>query len=351
MNNFKSQKIQYYPDKIAEIYDGAIPTPVQCEITLTTACNYKCPFCVFSYMKHDSKISLNLDKLKQTILQLNYMGARSIVYAGSGEPFLYPHINEVIKYTKDNHIKVGITTNGSMIKDEHIPHIVKYADWIRISINTLSDFKFHNGVDKNYASVIINNITKLKEEILKQKSSLKIGVQSVLTSKNHETYKEIIEMCDKLGVDYYMLRPYYPNPNNALANNFVLKHEETSSVLNELKHLSTNYTKVFLREDTFKLMSEKTYKYCYGLPFIFAIEADGKVYNCFPDRTDNSQFCIGNINDESIDKIWGGEKHWEFINVVMPTINKNNCQPYCRHHAANEHLNDIFNPPDGVEFP
>ena len=89
----------------------------------------------------------------------------------------------------------------------------------------------------------------------------------------------------------------------------------------------------------------------YFQPTIFAIEANGDVYNCFPNRTDNSKFCIGNINKDPIDKIWGGEKHHNFLNVIMPSINKNKCQPYCRHHAANEYMNDVCNPGKGYEFP
>jgi radical SAM protein with 4Fe4S-binding SPASM domain len=98
-------------------------------------------------------------------------------------------------------------------------------------------------------------------------------------------------------------------------------------------------------------MGKKTYKYCHALPTIFAIEANGDVYNCFPNRTDNSKFCIGNINKEPINEIWGGWAHLEFINTIMPFIDKNKCQPYCRHHAANEYINNICNPPKGFEFP
>ena len=77
----------------------------------------KCKFCyaTFDDMRVINQLSKEdsfdiLDKLKQA-------GLQKITFAG-GEPLLYKHIKEVIKYSKKIGLVTSIITNGSLLTNE-----------------------------------------------------------------------------------------------------------------------------------------------------------------------------------------------------------------------------------------
>jgi len=354
MKKFTTHKLSYYPEKIMRVLAGEIVTPLQCEVSLTSACNFRCPWCVFDYTKHESNF-LDFDSLIHFIDDLALMKVRSVVYAGTGEPFLYKRINEIISYTASKGIKIGITTNGSLIKEHHFETIVKYCSWIRFSITSFSE-EFNKriyGTNNVHTKDIFETIKALCGYKFPQNKDFEIGVQSVLCHPNINEYLAIIGECDFSGVDYYMLRPFFLNPKNHYTSlsEYLLDKNIKLSIYAAIRAYPVKNVVVLLREETERLMYNRSYNLCRALPFIFALEADGNVFNCFPERTGESEFCIGNIYKKRLPKIWGGEKHKNFLLNVLPKVDKSKCQPYCRHHPGNEYLEELSNPTEKIEFP
>ena len=84
------------------------------EIELSHHCNFHCRYCYSNATCNNYEI-IEFEHLKNVILQAYDLGVRFIVIIGGGEPLLYKHINELIKYIYTLGIEMAVFTNGSLI--------------------------------------------------------------------------------------------------------------------------------------------------------------------------------------------------------------------------------------------
>ena len=134
-------------------------------IILTTACNYKCIYC-FNEGEANKEVRVqSIDKLKKIIHVAKDFGINSIKLTG-GEPLLYPHIEELLAYMKDENIGYyDFTTNISLLNDDTIDMLNKYnVSSLTLSLNSLEreKYKYLSGTD-NYDLVIHNLSNVLKK--------------------------------------------------------------------------------------------------------------------------------------------------------------------------------------------
>lgn len=85
------------------------------EIEFSLNCNFRCPYC---YVPHDSQLKneLTVAEIKSAVLQAKDAGARKIIVLG-GEPTLYPHTLELIRFIREQDLVVEMFTNGSGVTE------------------------------------------------------------------------------------------------------------------------------------------------------------------------------------------------------------------------------------------
>jgi len=84
---------------------------MRCELILTDACNFKCPYC--RGQRKDLKKNLNLDEAKAIVDIWVKDRVKNIRFSG-GEPTVWNGIVELTQYAKDNGVeRIAISTNGS----------------------------------------------------------------------------------------------------------------------------------------------------------------------------------------------------------------------------------------------
>jgi len=105
--------------------------PHTVQIDLTDRCNNSCIACwVHSPLLDEKEIfprgkkELPFDRVKQLIDQLHSLGTTEIILSGSGEPFIYPHIQEVIRLIKEKGMYLNIITNASLLNKDTIRLLV-----------------------------------------------------------------------------------------------------------------------------------------------------------------------------------------------------------------------------------
>ena len=83
------------------------------EIEFSLRCNFRCPYC---YVPRHPDLSRELTRaeIKDVIRQAEDLGARKIIILG-GEPTIYPHIEEMIRFIRGRGLAVEMFTNGSGI--------------------------------------------------------------------------------------------------------------------------------------------------------------------------------------------------------------------------------------------
>lgn len=100
----------------------------------TNRCQLGCKFC--SCGDRERGVEMSLEQASSVIRDAKECGCKAITITGGGEPLLYPHINEIIKYCNESGIKVGLVTNGLALGSLEIP-----PAWCRVSFDSNRKFR------------------------------------------------------------------------------------------------------------------------------------------------------------------------------------------------------------------
>jgi MoaA/NifB/PqqE/SkfB family radical SAM enzyme len=98
---------------------GHIATPLKrIHIELTNVCDFNCVFCPKDEMKRPYGY-MDRDLAKSIIDTVREHGiSDKITFHIMGEPTLHPHFFEILDYAQENHVRVGLTTNGAGLGGE-----------------------------------------------------------------------------------------------------------------------------------------------------------------------------------------------------------------------------------------
>ena len=148
-------------------------------LELTNRCNLDCIIC---YRKawHETTKDMDDKDLFHVIDQLkNNKQVEQVVLGGIGEPTFAKQINKVMKELSDK--ELIMTSNGSIMSDEIISHIVQHLNHLVISIDGTSDMFYK--VRKFPLDKIMDNVAKIVQEKRRLHSSTpEISFQMVLTT-------------------------------------------------------------------------------------------------------------------------------------------------------------------------
>jgi radical SAM protein with 4Fe4S-binding SPASM domain len=86
------------------------------EIEFSLRCNFRCPYC-YVPREEQLKDELRLDEIKGVILQAKALGAVKIIILG-GEPSIYPHTLDLVRFMRAHDLQVEMFSNGSGITSD-----------------------------------------------------------------------------------------------------------------------------------------------------------------------------------------------------------------------------------------
>jgi MoaA/NifB/PqqE/SkfB family radical SAM enzyme len=141
-------------------------------------------------------------------------GVRAVVLIGGGEPLLHPAISDVMEILDRGGVRVGITTNGTLI-DKHLDVIAQTASWSRVSVDAASAECYArirpSRSGENLYGKVIDNTRRLAS--VKRGS---LGFSYVLVARNssaeshYHNYGEVFaaaRLAKDLGCDYFEVKP------------------------------------------------------------------------------------------------------------------------------------------------
>lgn len=192
--------------------------PISVRIAPIAVCNYGCLFCEIHkdnlLYPSRSKNVINLDHIKkyESFLSTTYTLS---FYGGSEEPFLNPHIVEIVKYLKAKYnLRLVANTNASTMNKKMSDIFVKYGfDDILIS--------YHAATKKGYLELMTGDIDKINTNIeylqkLKQQKKKKLPVLKynfALQKNNANEAIPIIESAKKYNINSILVSKYYGGRN------------------------------------------------------------------------------------------------------------------------------------------
>ncbi len=339
----EGHKLMYHVGAVANWLDGKPPAPIYVEIGPINACNHKCNFCAFDYLKSRGS-AIDKQVLTKTLKDMADMGVKSIMLCGEGEPLMYAPLAEVIEKGKGFGLDIAITSNGVLFTPDKAKAILPNISWIKFSIDAGSEethAKVHGTTEADFPK-IIENISFACAHKKANKLSCAIGCQMVVTDETVQDAEKLVLAVKDIGVSYCVFKPYVKHPDSI--NKQCLTHEDYDKILSKLSDTySRDDFRVIFRDDAFQETEKDTlaYEECYGINFMTLIDALGNVIPCSV-FYDNEEYCYGNINEQGFKEIWESERRKEIVKKVYAR-GCADCRNGCRLNFINKYLDIVKN--------
>lgn len=339
-------------------------------LPLTYKCNLQCLMCgqwgkqgrSKNFLQNQIQEELSLKELKNLIKEIKIFHPR-VMFVG-GEPLLYKNWLPLAKFIKQNKLRLEITTNGILLK-QNAQNLFKYFDTLNISLDGPAKINDEiRGVKGSFNTVIagIKEVLKLKKQ-----NKIKKPYLNICFTINNKNYFALFKFAEKinqlnLNIDLLLFQHLEFAPQNIIKENKRIWEKEfnfSSNFWNAVCFDTKNINPKVLAEEIKKIkqtkfknikyilfdpnLKEKDLQNFYGekerqikkfaarcnAPWLEAfVYPEGNVWTCLG-------LPLGNIKEESFLKIWNGAKYKKLRNYLT---NKNNfpiCN-YCANHWHNE---------------
>lgn len=171
-------------------------------IDLSNECNLNCPYC-FTAPANSSKREwtqdcLSFEEYKDIIIQLKKAGTRTINIIGAGEPTMYLHFDELIKFISLQGIKVCVSTNGILLSSQNkrIDLLNEIQATIILKVNSRNSHLQDLLVGRNgYAAIRDNTLKKLINKGFNKEIPTRLAINTLLIKPIYAELFEIFLFC------------------------------------------------------------------------------------------------------------------------------------------------------------
>ena len=257
-------------------------------IEITNCCNLKCKFCPDTNRR---KEFMNVDNFEKVIKEIHKYTNLVCLHV-KGEPLLHSKLEEILKILEKYNLKVNITTNGTLIKENL--EVIKNSKAVRQINFSLHSSTQNEMFSNKYLQNIFESVKELKDVIISYR------LWNLKDIKDNDINLEIIKSLE----EYYNIQ----NLKQTLIENEFLKLKEN----------------VFINQDTEFTWPDKNKEAiiekgrCLALKEQIAILVDGTVVPCCLDN--NGDIPLGNIFEEFIEEILNKPKSIEIKNNFERSI-------------------------------
>ena len=169
-------------------------------ISLTDKCNLRCVYCMPEDKVYENNLindTLSFNDYKFIINGLSQVGIKKIKFTG-GEPLLYPHLIELIKYAhyECNIDEISITTNGIGLNE--IAYELKRSGLksVNISLDSLKSYKYKSITRGGNLTDVLKSINRCLE------LGIKVKINCVVIKRfNDDEVYDFIEMANYYPID------------------------------------------------------------------------------------------------------------------------------------------------------
>ncbi|MDI6603232.1 MAG: radical SAM protein [Patescibacteria group bacterium] len=179
-------------------------------LNLTARCNARCLYC-FVGPEINKKIRqkpLTLSEYKNIIKQAKNLGAKTICFAGVGEPTLDKNLKPLVKYINKLGLITVIYTNG-LFKKELGNFFLKNNVSLIIKIDSLNKKHFEKlvGLPFNTYKENLYYLAKIFKKNIERKENFiltRLAANTVVTQINKKDIKQIANFCSRNNIKYFV---------------------------------------------------------------------------------------------------------------------------------------------------
>ncbi len=276
------------------IEDGkhAFCGPHTVQIDLTDKCNNACIGCwVHSPLLDKKEIFPQGEKelpyglVKKLIEDLHALGTREIFLSGSGEPFMYPKILDVIKLIKSKGMYLNIVTNAGLLDERISRMLVKLGvDLITASIwagSLESYIAIHPDKDIYDFEKIKTNLEKIAAHKRNYNSLFPhVKIYNVICAKNYQDIGMMVNFAKDLDAD--SLEFQIIDIIKGKTDNLALNSASMENIINQFEDLKQRKDMVFFVVPKETPLNEFSNKELYDL---------GKIWKNYKEGFEASRYC------------------------------------------------------------
>lgn len=264
-------------------------------VELTKKCNLRCKHCyVPDYSNHAKRVNVSqmtFDDVRDLISQIDEMGVMELQLTG-GEPFILPHILDIIKEAQSRLIPCSVFTNGTLMTEQIFRYISENNHGLIFYISLDGYQKTHDAFRRHRGSFrkTVETIKRLLQMDCDVRINTSIGRHNIA-----EMRKFIEFVKNEFGVLHRLVTI---EPIGRANTEMTISAEEFVDLLQE-----SNNTFEFL--DSHDSIADWSTPACgIGSSMLF-IDAYGNVSFC-PTLTqrENPEFLAGNVTCSSLKDIW-----------------------------------------------
>lgn len=281
--------------------------PISISIEPTTSCNLRCPECPSGLRSFTRPTGmLNMTSFQQIINQL-WSTLSYLTFYFQGEPYLHPLFLDMISYASQRGIYTATSTNAHYLNNDVARKTVESGlDRLIISIDgtsqeTYESYRIGGQLHKVIAGT--ENILSWRKR-LKSKTPY-IIFQFLVVKPNEHQIPEIYELANKLGVDRVVLKTAQ-----------VYDYQNGSALI----PIQEKYSRYKKNANGLYSLKNELLNHCWKMWHSCVITWDGKVVPCCFDK--DAHFVLGDLNRNSFQEIWFGEKYNHFRNSLLRSRNE-----------------------------
>lgn len=223
-------------------------------------CDFNCKDCLAVDTRNWAKKKLgfvNFDPdhyekvLKEISRYSKKRGCDSVRFemSGEGNPDMYPYRARIIKYAAEEcNMKPVYITSGSMLNDDVIDALAKYAYYVRISLPGTNNqsYQIYSG-QKKKSKFTYDNAMELIEKLCKKRREynregvMMIGARTCMRPENEGSYLKTAERLGAIGADsFQIVKILIPMGED------ITKYKITDNTVEELRNLKQGYKELGL---------------------------------------------------------------------------------------------------------
>lgn len=300
------------------------PRPSTLALFFSLKCNYQCFFCP---REHNSKYTdLPLERLEA--LRPAIRDADMVDITGWGEPFMYPHIAEAIRFiTAENPRNcISVTTNGSHLSEDYAELVSKNLHHIVFSLNAATKATYERDMVHGRWDHVLGNIERVRRHV----PGDKIIFSFVAHLENIDEFPEFVRLAARFGVKTASLTALIITKPELIRQSLWFDKDRANTAIDEARRLGEKLG-VAIGARRFNGPSElpPPGAGCTS-PFKEAfIGVDGSVSPCC--FAGNQR--MGNAYESGFDEVWYGERY--------QALRKERFFPECKTCFAHASLDDL----------
>ncbi|MBN1780913.1 PqqD family peptide modification chaperone [bacterium] len=191
----------WWRDKPVRLHAIEPPRTIFWEIT--SLCNLKCLHCVVSAGKRNSD-ELSVDRCFELIREMAGFGVQNIAFSG-GEPLMHPEFKNLAEAVAASGMSIQVATNGTLVTREIAQWLRDLRADVQVSLDGSTSLIHDKMRPGNRA---FEKAVRGIRHLLGAGHVLTVG--SVVSKNNRHDIKNIITLCENLGVQNFRLIPFVP---------------------------------------------------------------------------------------------------------------------------------------------